>query len=655
MVFNRPARAIVDRDDVPDSQYTALSASSQYSGAGYVDILGPGVGEFGSATLIAPDWVLTAAHAVTVNEMGPAFPATYVTFGQGASTTPFQVAPNAISQIFVDPNYNGDTTQGSDLALLQLATPITNVTPAVLYPFAAGTELGLTTTVVGYGYTGTGLTGYQSGLGLGTRRAGTNIIDAFGGQTTTGGPGGNSSYDFSSFSSDVMMTDFDDPNNPSASLMGGTTPTPMEGSTAPGDSGGGAYVTINGQTYITGVTSFLGSTSDNTYSTAPDAHYGDFDGFTRLSVPDSQSFLDSILMTTSAWNLAGGGTWASQGSWTGSNIPGFMGATANFGSAITTPSTVTLDGNWTAGTVTFNNTNSYTLCAGNGGSLTLDNGGAMATASVIDNCGCHFITAPIYLNSNVLFNVVNAGNVLTISGPFSGNGGVTVAGSGTLRLAPGGGMTTLSALTVQTGATLDITNNTIGINYGAPGNSPVAAIEAALAHGYSGGNWTGTGINSSTAAAGTIGQVLSVGYADGNVDIGTPAAANQVLIKFTLAGDALLNGTVNFNDLDIVGQHLNTTGNDWVQGNFNYDPNGVVNFNDLDIIAQNLNKSLNDSSDSLGGTIMPLGQSASLAISNSIALPEPSALALVMCAATLAARRRRRASAKTGSGDNPAE
>jgi hypothetical protein len=245
------------------------------------------------------------------------------------------------------------------------------------------------------------------------------------------------------------------------------------------------------------------------------------------------------------------------------------------------------------------------------------------------------------LNSNVLFNVVNAANVLTISGSFSGSGGVTISGSGTVRLAPGGAMTTLSALTVQTGATLDITNNTIGINYGFPGSSPVAAIETALARGYSGGSWTGAGINSSTAAAGTIGQLLSVGYADGNVDANTAAAPNQVLIKFTLAGDAYLNGTVNFNDLDVVGQHLNTTGNDWAEGNFNYDPLGAVNFNDLDIIGRNLNQELNNSAISLGGSTLPLGDSASIS-NSSAALPEPGAIALTLFAAALAARRRRR-------------
>src|SRR5438874_356611 len=48
----RPATAIVIRDDVSDTSYQ--NAASSFTTVGRVP--------FGSATLIAPDWVLTAAH-----------------------------------------------------------------------------------------------------------------------------------------------------------------------------------------------------------------------------------------------------------------------------------------------------------------------------------------------------------------------------------------------------------------------------------------------------------------------------------------------------------------------------------------------------------------------------------------------------------------
>jgi hypothetical protein len=637
LTAGRTASAITIRNDVADSQYTALSAQSQYASVGFIDVFDTNEDLFGSGVLIAPDWVLTAAHVVSHDETGPPVAASAVSFGMGASTTPFTVAPYSVSQVDVDPGYTGDSTLGTDLALIQLSTPITNVAPAVLYSESLGSELGLTATVVGYGTTGNGLTGATKSSG--TRRAMQNVIDAFGGQTVAAGS-------LSSYSSSILFTDFDSPTNPSLNVMGSATPLPLEGAVAPGDSGGGLFVTVNGVTYLTAEVDFASNPH-----TSPTGKYGDFDGYTRVAVPDSLSFIDSILITSSNWNLSGGGTWDSQASWSGSNIPEFMQSTANFGSAITAPSTVTLDGNWTVGTVTFNNTNSYTLNPSAGssgtGSLTLDNGGITATASVIDNGGTHFINTPIVLNSNAVFNVVNSGDMLTVSGPFSGAGGVTIAGSGTVRLAAGGGTTTLSALAVQTGATLDITNNTVAINYGSPGNSPIAAIVQALTTGYTGGNWTGTGINSSTAAAGVAaGTLFSVGYADGNIDTTTPAAANQVLIKFTLAGDANLDGKVDFNDLIAVGQHLNTTGNDWAAGNFTYDPAGAVDFNDLTIIGQNLNQSVwldAGATGGPGGSTVATGLTSAATIGNTVAaLPEPGALSLAAAAAGALLRRRRR-------------
>ena len=80
------------------------------------------------------------------------------------------------------------------------------------------------------------------------------------------------------------------------------------------------------------------------------------------------------------------------------------------------------------------------------------------------------------------------------------------------------------------------------------------------------------------------------------MDQGTPAGTNQIVIENTLAGDANLDGTVNFADLLVVAQNFNhaldTHGNpiDWADGDFNYD--GSVNFADLLLVAQNFNKQL---------------------------------------------------------------
>jgi fibronectin-binding autotransporter adhesin len=219
-----------------------------------------------------------------------------------------------------------------------------------------------------------------------------------------------------------------------------------------------------------------------------------------------------------------------------------------------------------------------------------------------------------------------------------------------LQLTAGSGTSRQSGLTIYSGSALDISNNTLAINYGSPANDPIAAIVAYLKQGYAGGTWTGTAGIVSSAVGESSSPLLSVGYADGNTDSSTAAAANQVLVKFTLAGDALLVGTVNFNDLDVIGRRLNTSGNDWANGNFNYDPNGAVNFNDLDIVGQNLNKtigSLGSSGDEPGGATLRLGESAS--VQNTTVVPEPCGMLLAAAMGGMLMRRRRgRASAGGG-------
>jgi hypothetical protein len=644
MTLDRSARAITELDNVPDSQYINFSAQSQYSSVGYVDaVQNSNTGAFASGVLIAPDWVLTVAHAMFVNGGSTVFNPSNVSFGQGAATTAFQTASNSVSQILVDPKYTGDVTTGDDLALIQLTTPITNVAPATLFTSALGSELNKTLTVVGYGYTGTGLTGYNPANGLGTRRAMQNTVDAFGGQITTGGLGQTNTYDFSSVSSKVMLTDFDSPSNSAASVMGSTTPLGLEGASVPGDSGGGAYITINGKTYLAGISSFEGAFGDNPYSTNADGHYGDFNGYTRLSSADSINFLDSMLAVSSSWSQGGGGTWAGLNNWSNGNIPEFSLATANFGGAILGASAVTLDASWTVGALTFNNLNSYTLAPGSGGSLTLDSGSPTTAATITVNAGSHQITAPLNLNTPLKVTSTFS-SVLTLSGKITGTVGLTVSGGGTLRFGSGVSTPTFTSLQVNTGATLDITTNAVAINFGSPANDPVASISTLLASGYNHGLWTGTGINSSTAAAGSN-PALAVGYADGNTDTGSQAAPNQILIKYTLAGDANLDGLVNFADLVAVVQNFNKAGTDWAQGNFAY--GASTSFADLVAVVQNFNKVLAPAFTAGVGTpdnFANLGVSTPLTISNtSVQLPEPGAAgSLLVGAAWLAGRGRKK-------------
>jgi T5SS/PEP-CTERM-associated repeat protein len=246
------------------------------------------------------------------------------------------------------------------------------------------------------------------------------------------------------------------------------------------------------------------------------------------------------------------------------------------------------------------------------------------------------LTAPVLNLPGGNFN--QSGGTATF-GQITGTGVVSITGGQTM-LSGGGGPSQLSSLSISGSGILDITNNALTINY-AGSSDPVASVVTMLTSGYGvGQNWKGTaGILSSTAAGGGLIPLLSVGYADGNnpYDLGKVAGlqANQILIRYTLAGDANLDGQVNFADLLIVAQNFNDTGEDWVGGNFTYNPTGLVNFADLLIVAQNFNQVLTPAeslSDGIGSNIQPL----------TVQVPEPSTLALSLCAAAALLTRRRR-------------
>ncbi len=64
-----------------------------------------------------------------------------------------------------------------------------------------------------------------------------------------------------------------------------------------------------------------------------------------------------------------------------------------------------------------------------------------------------------------------------------------------------------------------------------------------------------------------------------------------MLLRYTLYGDATMDGVVDFNDLVKLAQNYNTaSGKNWIDGDFTYD--GAVDFNDLVKLAQNYNTAL---------------------------------------------------------------
>jgi fibronectin-binding autotransporter adhesin len=232
----------------------------------------------------------------------------------------------------------------------------------------------------------------------------------------------------------------------------------------------------------------------------------------------------------------------------------------------------------------------------------------------------------------------------TFAGVISGNGGVEKAGTGTMTLTGANtysGGTAVSAGTLvlapaaqavvfsgPTPAGIDVKGGKVAFGYSAPaaGTALASNVLAVLDAGYDQPSKFSSGTIRSTTLAG--GRVL--GWIN-------DTANNQVVVAYTLPGDADLNFAVNFNDLLSLAQNYGpTSGKVWSQGDFDY--NGGVNFNDLLLLAQNYNQSLS----ALQASQLGESFSADYALALSL-VPEPTLLSTLAFAAGACLRRKRKA------------
>lgn len=195
-----------------------------------VGIVGDLSGGFCTGTLIAPSYVLTAAHCiVTGNFKLPDTQGTFEVGGQTYGTT----------RVEVHPLYNGfDFAAGWDIAIYELDRPVIGITPSPLYQ--ATPTVGQQLTLVGFGGGGTGADGFTPDFG--TKRFGVTNIDEVTDQH--------------------IRWDFEDNQDPA------------ESNTAPGDSGGPAFIDVNGTLQVAGITSggtqFDAGFGDNSFDTRVD-------------------------------------------------------------------------------------------------------------------------------------------------------------------------------------------------------------------------------------------------------------------------------------------------------------------------------------------------------------------------------------------------
>lgn len=205
-----------------------------------VGLIGADGQDYGSGVLIASQYVLTAGHCAE----GVADNAGQFTVGDKTYHT---------EKIYLHPNYNGDVLGSdiaNDIAIFRLDEPVTGIAPLPISRVAP--RVGQALTLVGFGGGGTGATGGDGGFG--TKRIGVTPIDRV--------------------TSKLIHWTFDDET---------------ESNTAPGDSGGPAFLTVNGVKYIAGITSGGSSETsgigDHSFDTRVDVYASWIDGVVNSPPP----------------------------------------------------------------------------------------------------------------------------------------------------------------------------------------------------------------------------------------------------------------------------------------------------------------------------------------------------------------------------------
>jgi hypothetical protein len=217
-----PAGAILIRADRDDEEYRELATR-------YPAAVGLGVVE-GTGVLIAPRWLLTAAH------QGAALRAAKGALRIGN-------ASHEIQEVFVHPDWRpgGD----ADLALVLLRTPVAEREAAPIYRLSG--EAGEAARIVGTG--ATGRIGDRTPKTDGAARAAINTVDRVAARTF------------------------------GLRLKGPEDASDLQGALAPGDGGAPAFLEVGGRILVAGIA----SRTEDTNGDGVAGSVGDWEVYTRVS------------------------------------------------------------------------------------------------------------------------------------------------------------------------------------------------------------------------------------------------------------------------------------------------------------------------------------------------------------------------------------
>ncbi len=245
--------------------------------------------------------------------------------------------------------------------------------------------------------------------------------------------------------------------------------------------------------------------------------------------------------------------------------------------------------------VNYSNTTSLTI-DGVGGSdtFTVNSTPATATAITISAPGTASVsineTSP---NSPVIFAASTGLDTLSVNSDNTGSAAVvfnttqainslSIGGGGSATITSGGHKS-LKLNTFSTVSTGYINLNDGGMIVQAMSESALRVLIVTGRGGTDFGNatWNGAGINSSAAAQDGITYAIGyvpntrlpqLGHSSYTSFMGQTVDSSSVLIRYTLAADTNLDGTVNSDDVTVIGLNYNSVGTgDWYMGDLDYD------------------------------------------------------------------------------------
>lgn len=228
-------------------------SDSQFNAVGALILASNSFGDnYCTGVLVSPTTFLSARHCdIRTNE--------FVRFGPDSDNPLFTSAISSFTY-----SAGGDPSSplldGGDFAIITLSTAVPSDIATPLRLTSETTSLvGREAALIGYGGAGLGSSGADSSNVL--RWGARNVIEAYGEAAFAGGT-----------SSNIFSTDFDDGTNAN-NFLGSSSPIPLEGTVAQGDSGGPILVQENGEWLVAGVLSG---------GTTPGGVYGDVSWWTGV-------------------------------------------------------------------------------------------------------------------------------------------------------------------------------------------------------------------------------------------------------------------------------------------------------------------------------------------------------------------------------------